>query len=140
MSDDGSELRGAIANQLGRVADRVGSVETGLAKVETAQEFLKRDTEAIRQSQHHLANEMQKLVASESKMVGQLEALALAQTNSQTETATLAKVVRDLNEIHLRQAGGWQLSIRIASIVVACVTTIGALFAVVAQATGILRQ
>lgn len=121
------------------LAGQVTALQVSQAKTETALDFLKRDTEAIRQSQHGVNNELQKLVASEGRMVIQMEALAKAQTEAQAATAKLADSVAVLNNTNHEISGGWQMAARIGVIVGAIITITGTALAAVAHVVGVIR-
>lgn len=121
------------------LAGQVTALQVSQAKTETALDFLKRDTEAIRQSQHGVNNELQKLVASEGRMVLQMEVLAKAQTDAQVATTKLADSVAILNDSRHSQAGGWQMAVRIGVIASGIITIAGTALAAIAHISGVLR-
>lgn len=144
MSDDGHE-----GTTVARMGERV-------ARVETMQEYLKRDTEAIRTSQHALAGEMQKFVQAEQKMTNAIEGLATAQTHTQTEMSAMAAAIRALGEItstfmtmktdlvelveeQHKRIGAWGLATKVGTIVIGFVTFLGGIVAVAAYVGGLFH-
>jgi prophage DNA circulation protein len=145
MSDDGHE---------GTTAARMGE---RVARVETMQEYLKRDTEAIRVSQHALAGEMQKFVIAEQKMTNAIETLITTQTNTQQEMASMAQAIRSLGEITAtfmtmktdlinlveeqhKRIGAWGLATKVGAIVIGFVTVVGGIVAIIAHFGGLTHD
>jgi hypothetical protein len=144
MSDDGHE---------GTTAARMGE---RVARVETMQEYLKRDTEAIRVSQHALAGEMQKFVVAEQKMTNAMETLISTQTNTQQEMASMASAIRALSEITAtfmtmktdlinlveeqhKRIGAWGLATKTGAVVIGFVTLMSGIVAVAAYIGGLFH-